>query len=106
MKKSFLVTSVLTRVDLPAARVEQEINRLNGPAGSETRFADIPLAGFENISWHFANVFVKGEVEIGYKNRWSSKSGSVHIPTAAGFFATCIQTNNGNNKLAFGTSLS
>lgn len=106
MKKSHFVASVMSKIDLPVSKLENEIDRLFKFRSKKSEVEDISLPGFENISWHFANLPVSGEVAIVFANRWNNKIVSRNVPAKSGFLATCIQTTDGTRKLAFGASLS
>jgi len=106
MKRTHFVASVMSKIDLPVNRLKKEINRRFGFGRNGSRRDYPALPGFENISWHFANIPVRGEIEIVFANRWNTKIRSRTVPAKTGFLATCTQSNNGTIRLAFGASLS
>jgi hypothetical protein len=70
------------------------------------RFVNGFLAGFENISWHFVNVPVSGNVEIVFADKRNNKTICHDVPAATGFLAGCTKGNHDSYKLAFAVSLS
>jgi len=103
MKQNFVITSITNKIDLPVAKLVKNITGRN----SETKYqiADIAIPGYEAIVWHFANIPVKGELEIVFSDR-SHRTTRVNIPASTAFLGACMQTAAGKYIMSFGTSLS
>jgi len=98
------VVSVTSNINFPKRKLEDEIN--NRKRRCKLHFTDILLPGYENISWHFIQTRVSGEVEIVVENKQSDTLICLDIPVATAFLVGCTKKVQGRYQLATAVSLS
>lgn len=106
MKKSFFISSVLSKINLPITRFQKKLPNNKKPTTCKSGLSEIDLPGFEKVLWQFADVSVSGEIEIVFASKFNNKILCLDVPATTGFLVTCIQGLDGSRKLAFGASLS
>lgn len=106
MKQSLIVTSILSKINLPKTKLENQVNRNNKVRCEQSQVAEIEVPGFENISWRFMHIPVTGDLELAFMNPSSKKVLRVTVPASTGFLAACTKGSKGNFKFTSGISLS
>ena len=104
MKKSHVVTSVMSKVSLPKSELEHDINRRS--RNVKLYFVDIALPGFERLNWRFLHTVVSGEVEMVLTDKRNQESIFLDIPVTTSFLAACTKKDHRGYKLTFAISLS
>ena len=104
MHKLLVVVSVTSNINFPKRKLEDEVN--NRKRRGKLNFTDIPLPGYEDISWHFGPTRVSGEVEIVVENKQSDTLICLDVPVTATFLVGCTKRIHDKYKLATAVSLS
>jgi hypothetical protein len=104
MEKLPVVVSVTSKIDFPKRKLEDEVN--NRKRRCKLNFTDILLPGYENISSHFTEICVSGEVEIVVENKQSDTLICLDIPVRTAFLIGCTKRVHDRYKLASAISLS
>ena len=106
MEQSLFVTSVMSKINLPKTKLENDLNRHDRFSPDDAGFVD-NLPGYENLSCRSVFTPVYGDVEIVFVNRPENKIIYIDVPVTTGFWVTCTKRNDERSyKFAFGVSLS
>ena len=103
MKPALFVSSVMSNIKLPKRKLECFANSKSEPVHFT---GNLPLSGYENLSWQFLNTSEKGSVEIVLSNKENNKIICLEIPATADFIAVCTKGRSGSFELESGISLS
>jgi hypothetical protein len=104
MEQLLVVISVMSKITLPKAKLENDVN--NRKRHCKLNFTDILLPGYENITWHFTPLEASGNVEIVIENKQSDTLTSLEVPVTTSFVAGCTKRIDDKYRLASAVSLS